>query len=86
VSRLFALLLAVSLSASAFAQAYPNKPLRLICPFPPGGAVDIASRALSAELTKILGQPVAVENKPGAGGNLGGAEAARATPTATRSS
>ncbi|MDQ5848038.1 MAG: tripartite tricarboxylate transporter substrate binding protein, partial [Pseudomonadota bacterium] len=51
-----------------------------ICPFPPGGAVDIASRAISSELTKILGQPVAVENKPGAGGNLGGAEAARAAP------
>jgi len=80
VSRLFALLFAVSLSASAFAQSYPSKPLRLICPFPPGGAVDIASRATSAELTKILGQPVAVENKPGAGGNLGGADAARSAP------
>jgi tripartite-type tricarboxylate transporter receptor subunit TctC len=80
VSRLVAFALAVAVSAACFAQAYPSKPLRLICPFPPGGAVDIASRATSAELGKILGQPVAVENKPGAGGNLGGAEAARSAP------
>ena len=80
MSRLVAFALAVAVSASCFAQAYPSKPLRLICPFPPGGAVDIASRATSAELSRILGQPVAVENKPGAGGNLGGAEAARSAP------
>jgi len=64
----------------ALAQAFPNKPLRLICPFPPGGAVDIASRAIAQELSKNLGQPVTVENRPGAGGNIGGAEAARANP------
>jgi tripartite-type tricarboxylate transporter receptor subunit TctC len=78
VSRLFAIALLVPLLA--FGQSYPSKPIRLICPFPPGGAVDIASRATAAELTKILGQPVAVDNKPGAGGNLGGAEAARSAP------
>jgi tripartite-type tricarboxylate transporter receptor subunit TctC len=80
LNRLFALLLALALPLSAAAQAYPSKPIRLICPFPPGGAVDIASRATAAELTKILGQTVAVDNKPGAGGNLGGAEAARSAP------
>ena len=64
----------------AFGQAYPSKPIHLICPFPPAGAVDIASRATAHELTKVLGQPVTVENKPGAGGNLGGAEAARSAP------
>ena len=80
VSRLFAFVLALALSAAAFAQSYPTKALRLVCPFPPGGAVDIASRATANELTKILGQPVAVENKPGAGGNLGGADVARAAP------
>jgi tripartite-type tricarboxylate transporter receptor subunit TctC len=62
----------------AVGQPYPSKPIHLICPFPPAGAVDIASRATAHELTRILGQPVTVENKPGAGGNLGGAEAARA--------
>ena len=64
----------------AQAQSFPNKPLRLICPFPPGGAVDIASRAIATELSKQLGQTVTVDNKPGAGGNIGGTEAARATP------
>jgi len=78
VSRLFALSLLFPLLA--FGQAYPSKPIRLICPFPPAGAVDIASRASAHELTRILGQTVTVENKPGAGGNLGGAEVARAAP------
>ncbi len=64
----------------AQAQGYPNKPIRLICPFPPGGAVDIASRAIATELSKNLGQPVTVDNRPGAGGNIGGAEAARSAP------
>ena len=62
------------------AQGYPSKPIRLICPFPPAGAVDIASRAIANEMTKSLGQPVAVENRPGAGGNLGAEAAARAAP------
>ncbi len=65
---------------AALAQSFPNKAIRLICPFPPGGAVDIASRAIAQELAKNLGQPVTVDNKPGAGGNIGGAEAARANP------
>jgi len=76
--RLFALLFLLPLAAAA--QTYPSKPIRLICPFPPAGAVDIASRATAHELTKILGQTVTVDNKPGAGGNLGGAEAARSAP------
>ena len=61
----------------ALAQSYPTKSIRLICPFPPGGAVDIATRAIANELSKTIGQQVVVENKPGAGGNIGGAEAAR---------
>jgi tripartite-type tricarboxylate transporter receptor subunit TctC len=77
---MFAILLALALPLSAAAQSFPSKPLRLICPFPPAGAVDIASRATANELTKILGQAVTVDNKPGAGGNLGGAEAARSAP------
>ena len=80
MSRLFAFALALLLPFAAQAQSFPSKGIRLICPFTPAGAVDIASRATAHELTKILGQTVTVENKPGAGGNLGGAEAARSAP------
>ena len=64
----------------AAAQNYPAKALRLIVPFTPAGSVDIASRAIAIELTKTLGQTVSVENRPGAGGNLGGEAAARSAP------
>jgi tripartite-type tricarboxylate transporter receptor subunit TctC len=80
VSRLFAIALALLLPLGAAAQNYPHKPIRLVVPFTPAGAVDIASRAIAIELLKQLGQPVTVENKPGAGGNLGAAEVARAAP------
>jgi len=69
-----------AIAPTARAQAFPNKPIRLICPFPPGGAVDIASRAIATELSKTIGQQVNVENKPGAGGNIGGIEAVRSAP------
>jgi tripartite-type tricarboxylate transporter receptor subunit TctC len=78
VSRLVALVLL--LPALAFGQAYPSKPIRMVVPFTPAGAVDIATRATANEMTKILGQPVAVENKPGAGGNLGVLDVARSAP------
>ena len=68
----------LGLPTAVRAQAYPARPVRLICPFPPAGAVDIASRAIAAELSRQLGVPVTVENRPGAGGNIGGLEAARA--------
>jgi tripartite-type tricarboxylate transporter receptor subunit TctC len=78
--RALSVLPLAALPGLAAAQSFPAKPVRLICPFPPGGAVDIASRAVAAEMSKTLGQPVTVENKPGAGGNIGGAEAARSAP------
>ena len=80
MSRLFTFALALLLPTLAAAQSFPSKPIRLICPFPPAGAVDIASRATANELTKILGQTVTVENRPGAGGNIGGVEVARSAP------
>jgi tripartite-type tricarboxylate transporter receptor subunit TctC len=78
VCRLFAV--ALLLPALAHAQSFPSKPLRMVVPFTPAGAVDIATRATANEMQKVLGQPVAVENKPGAGGNLGVLEVARSAP------
>ena len=59
---------------------YPSKPVRIIVPFPPGGAVDIVGRALAQHLSTVFGQPVVVENKPGANGVIGSALVAKAEP------
>jgi tripartite-type tricarboxylate transporter receptor subunit TctC len=75
-----ALALAVAHVEAAHAQSYPNKPLRIMVPFPPGGSTDVMARSLAVELTKSLGQPVVVENKAGANGNIGSAEVAKAPP------
>ena len=64
----------------AGAQAWPARPIRLVVPFPPGGLIDTMARLIGPRLALELGQPVVIENKPGAGGNLGAAEVARATP------
>ena len=64
----------------AWAQAYPSKSIRLVVPFPAGGATDILARAVSQKLSERLGQSVVVDNKPGAGGTLGSDLAAKATP------
>jgi tripartite-type tricarboxylate transporter receptor subunit TctC len=60
--------------------SYPNKPIKLIVPFPPGGLIDNVARLITPTLSTELGQAIVVENKPGAGGNLGAAEVAKATP------
>lgn len=76
------LLLAASalLAPAAHAQGYPNKPIRLVIPFPAGGATDIFGRALSQKLGERLGQTIVVDNKPGAGGSIGSDIVAKAGP------
>jgi tripartite-type tricarboxylate transporter receptor subunit TctC len=76
---LAAILLAAS-SAAAMAQDWPTRPLRIVVPFPAGGSADTQTRVIADELSKALGQPVVIENKPGAGGNIGASEAARSQP------
>src|SRR5689334_1229593 len=75
-----ALLAATLLSDAANAQSYPNRPITVIMPFAGGSASDVVSRVLFNKMASILGQPIVVENKPGAGGNLGTALAANAVP------
>lgn len=74
---LLALLVAPAL---AFAQAYPTKPVHMIIPFAPGGASDFVGRIMQPKLAELLGQPIVVENKPGAAGSIGAELAARSAP------
>lgn len=67
-------------AGAALAQGYPERPIRLIVAFPPGGSTDMAARVLGEKLGESLGQPVIVENKPGASGNIGADAVARAQP------
>jgi tripartite-type tricarboxylate transporter receptor subunit TctC len=73
--------LALTVVASgAFAQAWPQKPVKIVNPFPPGGGTDVFARPLAAKLTNALGQQVIIENLAGAGGTVGAARAAKETP------
>jgi len=76
--RLVACALALSLSALAGAQDFPSKPIRLIVPFPPGGGNDTVARAIAQQASPALGQPIVVDNRPGAGGIVGAELAAKA--------
>jgi len=73
-------LAAVLLAASAFAQTYPAKAVRVIVPFPPGGSADAASRSMSEKLSGLWGQPVVLEHKPGAGTTIAAAYVAASPP------
>jgi tripartite-type tricarboxylate transporter receptor subunit TctC len=72
--------LALVLSSQAAAQAYPSRPIRFVVPFPPGGGMDIVARALGEKLAPRLGQPVVIENKPGAGTTIGTDAVAKSAP------
>ncbi len=74
------LVLALGAAAPVIADWNPTRPLKLVVPFAPGGQPDLVARALAQPLSKALGQPVVVENRPGAGGNIGTEAVARAAP------
>ena len=72
--------LAMAISGLALAQGWPSRPIRYVVPFPPAGATDITARITADRITGPLGQPVIVENRPGAAGNVGTAMVAKAAP------
>jgi tripartite-type tricarboxylate transporter receptor subunit TctC len=80
MKKILLFLVGALMAAGASAQSWPQKPVKFIVPFPPGGATDISARLLGERLTQIWGQQVVIENRGGAGGGVGAAEAARATP------
>ncbi len=78
--RLLLSLVGAGAAAFSAAQTYPVKPIRIVVPFAPGGNVDINARAVAPGMTEILGQPVVVDNRAGAGGMIGGEMVAKAPP------
>ncbi len=78
--KLAVLLLVLLVGAEVHAQPWPNRPVRLIVPFPPGGGTDLASRSVANKIAEAIGQPVVVENRPGAGGTIGADVVAKAAP------
>ena len=78
--NLLATLLLAAAASGAHAQAWPTKPVTLLVPFPPGGSTDMIARSVAPKLQEKFGQPFIVENKAGAGGTLGAAQAKRAAP------
>src|SRR2546427_1752536 len=76
----FLLFLLCALAAPVWGQTYPSKPVRVIIPYPPGSTPDIVGRTVSDRLQKALGQPFVVENRTGAGGNIGADAVAKSAP------
>src|SRR5581483_7799804 len=70
----------IALAVAAQAETYPARTIRLIVPFPPGGAVDVLARLIAGKVSAQVGQPVIIENRPGAGGTLGADAVAKAAP------
>ena len=75
---LLGLAAAACLPLAAWAQAYPNKPITLLVPFPPGGPTDLVARVLAKKMSEQMGQSIVIDNKPGANGNIAAVAAAKA--------
>src|SRR5437764_7777435 len=80
IACLTAAVVACGLPSTASAQSYPTKSVRIVIAFPAGGSIDTLGRILAQKLSELWGQSVVIENRPGAGGNLGAAAAAQAAP------
>ncbi|MEO3472010.1 tripartite tricarboxylate transporter substrate binding protein [Roseomonas sp. CAU 1739] len=80
LSRRILLGASLALPGIAHAQGFPGRPLRIVVPFPPGGAADITARLVADRMAVLLGQPVVIDNRPGAGGNIAGEAVARSAP------
>ena len=80
MSRFTAFLISFLVAGAALAQAYPNRPVRIVVPWPPGQATDIAARVVAEKLQQQLGQPFVADNRPGAGGSIGTDAVAKASP------
>src|SRR2546430_16895509 len=78
MKKILALLASLGMACAAFAQSYPGHPVRFVVPFPPGSLPDQIARVIGPQLQDSLGQPFVIENRPGAIGVIGTAEAARA--------
>ncbi len=80
VARILGLIVLCAAPLPANAQDYPNKPIRLVVPFPPGGPNDIIGRVVGQKMQELLGQPIVIDNRPGAGGTLGTDNVAKSEP------
>ena len=80
ISRVALLLIASLAAGASLAQDYPSKPIRMVVPFSPGGSTDALARIVGQKLTERSGQPVIIENRAGAGGNIGAEQVARSAP------
>lgn len=80
MKKLLAALLSLAFSSAALAQAWPNKPIRVIIPWPPGGPAEALMRTVSMKMAEVLGQPFVLESRPGANGEIGTAAVAKAAP------